>query len=130
MEDRIKINGVWYVKEATIQDSVNYFRSQEIKLQTTSFIGRVYESDLYCFEVTKILNDNKTPLDGVNIEISNKRVKPWKVEHIDSSKWCIEVLENDPESMEEALEMFCEFGIEEFRSVIKDLIKEDWIKKP
>ncbi len=39
------------------------------------------------------------------------------------------VFENNPESMVEAREMFCERGIIEFRIFIRDLVNENWIKK-
>ena len=121
MENRIEINGVWYVREEQ--------PIEKIELDATSYNGRVYESDLYCFEVTQILNDDGLPYDDCYIEVTDKRVKPWKVEHIDNPKWFIGVLENNPESMEEANEMFCEQGIIEFRSVVQDLIDINWLKK-
>jgi hypothetical protein len=119
--DRIEMNGVWYVKETP---------TQEIEWDPTCFNGRVYESDLYCFEATQILKDDGTPYKkGCDIEITNKREKPWKTEHIDNPLWYIRVLENHPESMEDANEMFCEQGLNEFKSVIEDLIHIGWINK-
>ena len=117
--DRIEINGVWYVKETP---------TQEIEWDPTCFSGRVYESDLYCFEATQINKDDGTPYEGCDIGITDKRVKPWKVEHIDNPLWYIGVLNNDPKSMEEANEMFCEQGLNEFKSVIEDLIHIGWVK--
>jgi hypothetical protein len=54
--DRIEMNGVWYVKETP---------TQKIEWDPTCFSGRVYESDLYCFEATQILKDDGTPYKKV-----------------------------------------------------------------
>lgn len=126
MENRIEINGVWYVRE----DQVTNTPVETIELDATAFNGRVYESDLYCFEATQILNKDGLPYDDVcDIEITDKRVKPWKVEHIDNPKWFIGVLDNNPESMDEAREMFCKRGLAEFRFVVQDLINVGWLNK-
>jgi hypothetical protein len=121
MEDRIQINGVWYVREEQ--------PTKKIDWDITTYNGRVYESDLYCFKITQILNEDGLPYNNsCDIEITDKRVKPWKVEHVDNQKWFIGVLQNNPESMVEANKMFCEQGIAEFQSVISDLMDNDWIK--
>lgn len=126
MENRIEINGVWYVRE----DQVTNTPVETIELDATAFNGRVYESDLYCFEATQILNEDGLPYDDVcDIEVTDKRVKPWKVEQLDNPKWFIGVLENNPESMDGAREMFCAQGILEFCSVVQDLIDINWLKK-
>lgn len=126
MENRIEINGVWYVRE----DQVTNTPVETIELDVTVFNGRVYESDLYCFEATQIFNEDGLPYaDSCDIEITDKRVKPWKVEHVDNQKWFIGVLENNPESMSEAEEMFCKRGLAEFRFVVQDLINVGWINK-
>ena len=120
MENRIKIGDVWYVKEE---------QPNQIKMDVTTFNGRTYESDLYCFEATRILKDDGTPYECCDIEVTDKRVKPWKVEHLDNPKWFIGVEENHPESMDEAHVMFCDRGIEEFRAFVRDLIKVGWLDK-
>ena len=96
--DRIEMNGVWYVKETP---------TQKIEWDPTCFNGRVYESDLYCFEATQLLKDDDTTYDdSCDIKVTDKRVKPWKEEHLDNPIWYIGVLENNPESMDEAHEIF------------------------
>lgn len=122
MENRIKIGDVWYVRELQ--------PIEKIELDVTSYNGRVYESDLYCFEVHQILNEDGLPYDNAcDIKVTDKRVKPWKEEHIDNQKWFIGVLMGNPVSMNEAYEMFCPRGIVEFRSVVQDLIDIDWLNK-
>ena len=119
MENRIKIGDVWYVREQPVE---------EIEMDVTSFRGRVFETDLYCFEATQLLKDDDTTYDdSCDIKVTDKRVKPWKEEHLDNPKWFIGVLENNPESMDEAHEMFCEQGIAEFRAFVRDLISVGWL---
>jgi hypothetical protein len=122
MENRIKIGDVWYVKEDQ--------HIEEIEMEVTAFDGRVFETDLYCFEASRTLKDDGFAYDdSCFIELSDKRVKPWKVEHLDNTKWFFGVLENNPESMEEAHELFCERGILEFRAFVRDLIRVGWLSK-
>lgn len=130
MENRIKIGDVWYVREDAIRDPLDHLENEEIEMNVTTFDGRVFESDLYCYEATRIYDDKNMVYDtACGIEITDKRVKPWKVHNLDNPLWYIGVLENNPESMVEAREMFCECGIIEFRIFIRDLVNENWIKK-
>ena len=130
MENRIKIGDVWYVREDAIRDPLDHLENEEIEMNVTTFDGRVFESDLYCYEATRIYDDKNMVYDtACGIEITDKRVKPWKVHNLDNPLWYIGVLENNPESMVEAREMFCESGIIEFRIFIRDLVNENWIKK-
>ena len=128
MENRIKIDDVWYVREDSIDDPMDHLEDEEIEMDVTTFDGRVFETDLYCFEATRILKDDGTPYEGCDIKLTDKRVKPWKEEHLDNPIWYIGVLENNPESMDEAHELLCKQGIKEFRAFVRNLISVDWLK--
>jgi len=128
MENRIKIDDVWYVREDAIDDPMDHLEDEEIEMDGTTFDGRVFETDLYCFEATRILKDDGTPYEGCDIKLTDKRVKPWKEEHLDNPIWYIGVLENNPESMDEAHELLCKQGIKEFRAFVRNLISVDWLK--
>lgn len=126
MENRIEINGVWYVRE----DQVTNTPVETIELDAVTFNGRVYESDLYAFEATQCIGSDGDPYyNDCSIEVTDKRVKPWKVEYIDNQSWFFGVLENNPESMPEAEKMFCKRGLAEFRFVVQDLINVGWLNK-
>jgi hypothetical protein len=131
MENRIKIGDVWYVREEQSYDW--YVREEqpieEIKMNVISFDGRVFETDLYCFEATRLYDDDDTPYKSCEIKVTDKRVKPWKDEYLDNPIWFIEVLENNPESMKQAYEIFDKQGIAEFRAFVRDLISVGWVKK-
>ena len=121
MERRIKIGDVWYVREEQ--------PIEEIEMDVIPFDGRVFETDLYCFEATRLYDDECFPYKDCDIKVTDKRAKPWKEEHLDNQIWFIGVLENNPESMDEAREMLCERGIAEFRAFVRDLINVGWVNK-
>ncbi len=129
MKDRIEINGEWYVREDSLPHSVQ--NDIKVELAATSFWGKVYESDDYCFEVSLLLDDDGKPYGSVSIELTTKEGdKPdWKREYIDNEKWLLDVLDNNPESMLDANEMFTKQGLAEFRYVIEDLIEIGWLKR-
>ena len=56
MERRIKIGDVWYVRE-----------EQPIEMNVIPFDGRVFETDLYCFEATRLYDDDGVPYKGCDI---------------------------------------------------------------
>ena len=122
MKDRIEINGVWYVKE-------NQSNQEELDLDFTSFDGRVYETDLYCFEVTRILEDDGIPYDGGCIKFTDKRVRPFKEDFWDNENWFLGVLNEDPISMVDLRNVCCEQGVREFKYILNDLVKAGWLDK-
>ena len=67
MENRIQINGVWYVRE-------DVSNSNEIQIDITEdityFSGCVYENDKYCWEVT-VIEPHKYG-NSVNLLINEK----------------------------------------------------------
>ena len=119
MQNRIQIDGVWYVREQ---------QEPEVQLDITRFKGMVTESDKYCFEATKI-KDGSVPgkyYDGCDIEFTDKRVKPWKTDLWDNNAWMRGVLDNNPESLAE-LEHLCPQGEAELKAFLKVLKEEGWI---
>ena len=63
--DRIEINGVWYIREDTIQ-------KENIILDPTHYEGYSVENSDFCFEATIIFKDDGTPYNGVTIECTDK----------------------------------------------------------
>jgi hypothetical protein len=54
MENRIQINGVWYVMEGQTPTTALSYEIDEDKL--TYLESCVYENEKYCFEATRIYN--------------------------------------------------------------------------
>ena len=119
MQNRIQIDGVWYIREQ---------QEPEVQLDITRFKGMVTESDKYCFEAT-LIKDDDVPgkyYDGVDMEFTDKRSKPWKTDSWDNNTWMNGVLDNDPESLSE-LDHLCPQGIAELKAFLKVLKEEGWL---
>ena len=123
MEDRIQINGEWYVKETTPEESV---------INLTYFQSCVYEpTKKYCFEATRLYNDYKTSefFEGdIDIKFTDKRTKPWKIDNWDCPVWLLKVHHNDKEALNDAFELMDGDGVRELKDFIRELIKIGWIK--
>jgi len=123
MKNRIEIDGVWYTREDNT--------TPEVKPQLESsiaFEGLVFESDLYCFEATRLRDDNGEFYDKqCDIQFTNKKLDIDNSEHWDNTEWMIGFLSNDPEAIFEASKSLCPRGMEEFRVVLKELAEKGWI---
>jgi hypothetical protein len=122
MEDRIQVNGEWYVKEL--------ITTPPVKLDLTHFEGCVYENSKYCFEVTRIYRDyNRGEFypDSVSVEFTDKRAQPWKTDHWDNTNWLLDVHHNDKSALNDAFELMDGEGVRELKDLIRDLIEKGWI---
>ena len=121
--DRIEINGIWYVKEDTIEKEIielNPILSEEITVENNDF----------CFVATKMFKeDTETQLGDIDIKFTDKRVKPWKEEtwdHLGFFRGCIE---RNPDSL---LSLRGESGfntddVENFIAFLKEIQKRGWL---
>jgi hypothetical protein len=131
MEERIQVNGVWYVRE------INPTPEIEIKNKDISFsMERVWESSDWCFIAHVIMLDGAETLDDhypdPYIKITDKRPldrENWIEDDVDNPIFMFGVLEGNPDSMKDAREMFDEQGLEEFKAFLRYLIKVGWLKK-
>ena len=119
MEDRIQINGKWYVRE-----------EQPIKIDIIQFQGMLTESDEYCFKATRTERDDTGEYyEGVDIEFTDKRVQPWRTEYWDNDIWLNGVLEDDTDvlhCLREEIRM-SPIGISELKAFIKVLKEKKWL---
>jgi hypothetical protein len=121
MEDRIKINGVWYIRE----DLSN--KEEDIELYYS--VDITYEDDKYVFVASRLSrNEELTSFyEYIDIKFTDKRVKPWKEEHWDNNVWMRGVLTNDSESMEDIRKSMCDNGIKTFRLFLNKLKERAWL---
>ena len=127
MEDRIEINGVWYIKEDTIVQPTISQLEPGIK-----YDGFVFESNLYAFDCTRIYDeDGNLYKDGdVSIKFTDKSVVhdiTEYQEHWDNINWMCGILENEAEAIEEAMESLCSQGLAELKEVLATLRVAAWI---
>lgn len=130
MEDRIQVNGVWYVRETdAIPDPLRMTTIDEFDV--TRSLRRVWENDDWAFEASILLAPDGTDLEDTWGDCwIMLTIKHTDEEHsIDNPRWMLGVLEGDPLSMEEANKMMTSEGIRLFRGFLSLLIKNGWLKK-
>jgi len=130
MENRIQINGVWYVKEDQTPTTASPYEIDEDKLTYSE--SCVYENDKYCFEATRIFQEydlGKFYGDVLDIEFTDKRGGKgnWITEQWDNIIWCNFVLERNHHSIETLRESMCFEGVETFISFLKILKNKGWL---
>ena len=126
MKNRIEIDGVWYTREDNTTPELKPRLESSI-----AFEGLVFESDLYCFEATRLRDDDGEFYDKeCSIKFTDKSIIhdiDKFQEYWDNAEWMIGFLNNDPEAIAEAEESLCPQGIEEFRVVVQELAENGWI---
>ena len=131
MEDRIEVNGVWYIKEDVAASKFEKVTISELE-PGIRYDGFVFESNLYAFDCTRIYDeDGNLYKDGnVCIKFTDKSVvnaiKEYQ-EHWDNVDWMNGILENEVEAIEEAMESLCPQGFVELKEVLSVLRVAAWI---
>ena len=127
--ERIEINGTWYVRE-TPETQPTERHELSIILDPTHTENLIYESDKYCFEVSRIYRDEGSFYPGVCIDVTDKRLPrvEWKTEYWDNESFFVGVYEGDEEALKGALISMDEQGVKELQAIVGDLIEKNWIK--
>jgi hypothetical protein len=124
MEDRIEINGVWYVRETSSTPPPSIIEIDESLLTTTQQI--IYEDGDYCFVASRIYKTDERFYDDFAIEITDKRSKDkstWKEEYLDNVYFLHHLKNNHPGSIEEMSKIMCKDGINTLISLLNILRK-------
>jgi hypothetical protein len=130
MENRIQINGVWYVMETPEHKNPISYEIDEDKLTYSQ--SCVYENEKYCFEATRIFQDydlGKFYTDILDIEFTDKRggKGKWVIEKWDNLLWFDGILERDEYLIESIGKLMCHEGIETLISFLKILKNKGWL---
>jgi hypothetical protein len=130
MEERIQINGVWYVKEEQTPTTAVSYEIDKDKLTYSQ--SCLYENEKYCFEATRLykaFDVDYTFMNHLDIEFTDKRGSKgnWITEHWDGMGWFNGVLERNHGSIETARESMCFEGVETFISFLKILKNKGWL---
>lgn len=131
MENRIQINGEWYVKEDSVLTTEIEETHEFDARHATHFEACVYETDDYCWEASRIRKDDGTFYKDVHIEFKDKTVDNWRSkepEYWDSNSWLLGVLQKNPESLEEARNCMNKEGVRTFRLFLSYLAYIEWLK--
>ena len=129
METRIEINGVWYVREDAINDSLDILDEEEMDLTWTEEC--VYENDDYCFVASRIKKDDSEEFyPDIDIKFTDKRYseRTRTTEYWDNNSWFRGILENNPKSLRDLREVLCDNGVKQFKMFLRKLIEVKWLK--
>ena len=136
MENRIEINGVWYVREDAINDSLDNLEEDEFELIFSKEC--LYETDKYCFVASKICKDDSDEYyhdeyyQDISITVKekiNRDPGTWKEEYWDNTLWFKGILRGNPESIESLNKdtTLCEQGKRQFKAFLHILKEEGWL---
>jgi len=130
MENRIEINGVWYIREDAINDSLDILDEEETDLTWTEEC--IYENNDYCFVASRIKKDDSEEFyDTIDIKFTDKRYHgktEFVDDHWDNISWFRGILENNPESLEHLREALCDKGVKQFKMFLRKLVEVKWLK--
>lgn len=131
MENRIEINGVWYVREDAITDSLDHLEVEEIGLTFSEEC--VYETGNYCFVASRIRKDESEEFyEDIYVKFTDKRSgdrDTWKEEYWDNNNWFKGILEGKAESivsLDEETDI-CPQGKRQLKEFLKRLVEEGWL---
>jgi len=133
MENRIEVNGVWYVREDAINDSLDHLEDEEINLTFSEEC--CYETDKYCFVASRVRKDGGDEFyPDIDIEFTDKRGDRdtwanWKKEYWDNNNWFKGILEGNPESIESLNKEteLCSQGKRQLKGFLNKLVEEGWL---
>jgi hypothetical protein len=129
--NRINIDGVWYIREDAINDSLYHLEDEEIDLIFSEEC--CYETSKYCFVASRIRKDESGEFyPDISIKFTDKRRKDrdtWKEEYWDNNNWFKGILEGNPESVEslDKETELCKEGKRQFKGFLNRLVEEGWI---
>ena len=107
MEDRIQINGVWYVKADSYADkpiptiAVSLFDESEVT-QTKSCL---FETEDFIYEAVILDGGGGLRTKSMYINFTDKRPDPWKEDMWDNPTWLNDIIIKYPDSIKELEEL-------------------------
>ena len=110
-----------------MEKSFNVLMGEDPDLDLAQFSGIVFENEKYCIEATILAKQDGGIIKGeVDVEFTDKRISPWKVERWDNPLWMLAVHEGQKESIKE-IEHLDLPGIRCVRGFIGKLIQKGWL---
>lgn len=131
MENRIKINGVWYVREDAITDPLDYLEAEEMELTFSEHC--CYETDKYGFVASRMRKDGGDEFyPDITIEFTDKRSgnrDTWKEEYWDNNNWFKGILYGNSDSIESLDKEtdICPQGKRQLKGFLNRLVEEGWL---
>jgi hypothetical protein len=130
MEERIQINGIWYIREDAPAESKET-KSSFNETNVCTSLEYAYENDSYCYVASIDLDEGgfRKYKDQAAIKFTDKRCVPWGEEYWDNIAWFHGVLDDAPDSIKSLLEIKMTVeDIETFQDFLKYLRdKKEWV---
>ena len=131
MEDRIQINGEWYVRAKLVEDGA-FYKQEEPLLDPKNLVFSeelCYEDNDFSWTASRLYNEDKgTYFDDIDIKFTDKRVEPWKVDYWDGNNWFRNLLNHDEEAYDSAVDPMGTRGTKLFIEFLKKLVEMGWLK--
>lgn len=131
MEDRIQINGEWYVRAKLVEDGA-FYKQEEPLLNPKNLVFSeelCYEDSDFCWTASRLYHEDKgTYFDDIDIEFTDKRVKPWKEDYWDGNNWFRNLLNQDEAVYHSAVDLMGTHGTKLFIEFLKKLVEMGWLK--
>ena len=131
MENKIQINGVWYVREDSIAPTTNTKEQVFNPDNVTHFEACVYETDDYCWEASRIRkNEDGSFYPGIDIKFTDKTPEDRKgwIEYWDNNSWMKAVFNGEKDALDEAAGMMNKEGVKTFREFLGYLNDLGWLE--
>jgi hypothetical protein len=133
IENRIEINGVWYVREDAINDSLGNLETEEMDLIFSEEC--VYETDKYSFVASRIRRGGSSSGEfypDITIEFTDKRSgdrDTWKEDYWDNNNWFKGIIEGKAESIVSLDEEtnICPQGKKQLKGFLNRLVEVGWL---
>jgi hypothetical protein len=131
MENRIEINGVWYVREDVLTDPLDHLEAEEMDLTFSEEC--CYETDKYCFVASRMRRDGGDEFyPDIAIEFTDKRSgdrDTWKEEYWDNNNWFRGILYGNSDSIEslDKETNLCLQGKRQLKGFLNRLVEEGWL---
>jgi len=125
MQNRIEINGVWYIKEA----SSNKQQEREKDIELDYSVEAIYEDDKYVFQATRF-SKNKELTEFYSepvISFTDKRIQPWQPETWDNCTWMRAVLKGESVAIKALQMVLCSEGVKTFKAFLRKLRELQWL---
>lgn len=131
MENRILINGEWYVRESTITETPIVVTSDDCTFSQSV----VYETETSCWEASRIYHSWEADnlYDDFAIEYTNKvkwandRNDRSAIEYWDNPTWLRGVMEENPDSVKIAQEILSPRDLQYLQAFLRKLNELGWM---
>ena len=133
MENRIQLNGVWYVREDLVVPETTTNTKEQVfnPDNVTSFEACVYETDGYCWEASRLQkNEDGSFYRGIDIKFTDKTPedrKDWIEDYWDNNNWMMKVFNGEKDALDEASKSMNEEGVKTFREFLGYLNDLGWL---